>query len=315
MWWKNIGLGYCEEMPSETSFVSGAAAPAAEESAGESTDSSVNWSDIANELVQDEDGSAGPTVEGDAVVVEPAEEVPPTVTPSVPSPAPVSAPAAPAPVASPAAPVAPAVAPAPAPVVPPTVTQPEAPKVEPSTQPDYATWRGEKMQDLAKNLYAVSDEDAAKLLTEPEVVLPQLAARMHMEVLENAMRAMQAMVPQVLRSVQSYEKVEQDARSLFHQANPDLADPQLEPAIFEMGKIYRKLNPAVTPDVASIAIGNLVRASLGIAAPQPGAGAPPVLQTQVAPVIPFTPTRGAAGGGLAPAKSVWEQLAEDMDDE
>jgi len=310
MWWKNIGLGYCEEMPSETSFVGGAAAPAAEESAGESTDSSVNWSDIANELVQDEDGSAGPTVEGDAEVVESAGEVPPLAAPAVP--ASVTAPVSAADVL-PDAPVAP-VAQQAASVVPPTVTQPEAPKVEPSTQPDYATWRGEKMQDLAKNLYAVSDEDAAKLLTEPEVVLPQLAARMHMEVLENAMRAMQAMVPQVLRSVQSYEKVEQDARSVFHQANPDLADPQLEPAIFEMGKIYRKLNPTATPDVASIAIGNLVRASLGIAAPQPGAGAPPVLQTQVAPVIPFTPTRGAAGGGLAPAKSVWEQLAEDMDD-
>ena len=311
MWWKNIGLGYCEELPSETSFVSGAEAPVAEEPAGESTDSSVNWSDMANELDQDDDGIASPTVEGDAEVVEPAGEVTPLAAPA--SPTPVTAPA-PATVAPPVTPVAP-VAQQAAPVVPPAVTQPEAPKVEPSTQPDYATWRGEKMQDLAKNLYAVSDEDAAKLLTEPEVVLPQLAARMHMEVLENAMRAMQAMMPEVMRSVQTYERTETDARSLFHQKNPDLVDPQLEPAIFEMGKIYRKLNPAATPDVASIAIGNLVRASLGIAAPQPGAGAPPVLQTQVAPIIPFTPTRGAAGGGLAPAKGVWEQLAEDMDDD
>ena len=310
MWWKNLlGFGYCEELGDETSFIGGAPAPVAAEPADESTDSSVNWSDLADELDQDDDGETGPTVEGDGEVVEPAEEVPPLAAPA--APAPVTAPT-PAPVTPPVAPVAP-VAQQPAPVVSP-VTQPEAPKVEPSTQPDYATWRGEKMQDLAKNLYAVSDEDAAKLLTEPEVVLPQLAARMHMEVLENAMRAMQAMVPQVLRSVQSYEKVEQDARSVFHQANPDLADPQLEPAIFEMGKIYRRLNPAATPDVASIAIGNLVRASLGIAAPQPGAGAPPVLQSKPTPIIPFTPTRGSAGS-VPPAKGVWEQLAEEMDDD
>lgn len=309
MWWKNIGLGYCEEMPSETSFVGGAAAPAAEESAGESTDSSVNWSDLANELEQDDNEETSSTVEGDGEVVEPIGEIPPLAAPTIP--APVTAPT-PAPVVPPATPAAP-VAQQPAPVVPP-VTQPEAPKVEPSTQPDYATWRDGKMQALAKNLYAVSDEDAAKLLTEPEVVLPQLAARLHMEVLENAMRAMQAMMPEVMRSVQTYEKTETEARSLFHQANPDLADPQLEPAIFEMGKIYRKLNSNATPDVASIAIGNLVRASLGIAAPQPGAGAPPVLQTKPVSFIPFTPTRGSAGG-VPPAKGVWEQLAEDMDDD
>ena len=307
MWWKNLGLGYYEELGDETSFVGGAAAPVAEEPAGDSTESSVNWSEMANELEQDDDGGVEPTVEGDAVVVEPAGETPPLAAPAAPSP--VVAPVAPV---SPVPPVA-AAAPAPAPVVPPVPAQPEAPKAEPSAQPDYATWRGEQVQNLAKSLYAVSDEDAAKLLTEPEVVLPQMAARLHMEVLENAMRAMQAMVPQVLRSVQTYDKVETDARSMFHQANPDLADPQLEPAIFEMGKIYRKLNPTATPEVATVAIGNLVRASLGIAAPQPGAGAPPVLQPQVAPVIPFTPTRGSAGGDLAPAKGMWEQLAEEMD--
>jgi hypothetical protein len=310
MWWKNIGVGYCEEAESDTSYVGGAEAPVAE-TADDSTESSVNWDDLANELDQDNaDEESGSTVEGDVVVVEPTEGNPPAAAPTTPTPSVVPAPA---PVTSSALPVAPvAQQPAPAPLPTP---QPAVPKAESSAQLDYATWRGEKMQELAKGLYAVSDEDAAKLLTEPEVVFPQLAAKLHMEVLENAMRAMQVMVPDVLRSVQTYERTEQDARSVFHQANPDLADPRLEPAIFEMGTIYRKLNPSATPDVASVAIGNLVRASLGIAAPTPGAGTPPVLQSKPTPIIPFTPTRGGAGGGLPASQNVWEKLAGEFGDD
>lgn len=309
MWW--LRKKKFAPQGDETSFVDTSGGVPASESATpaeEPTGSDVNWSQLDKDFSQ-EDLDPGTTVEGDLEVVpgagdvvEPTPVVTPPATPAV----------APTPAATPTPPAAtpPVQAPAvetPAPVAP----TPSAPQVEPSPLPDYAAWRSQRETDLAAQTYSITDEDASKLLTEPETVLPRMAARMHMEVMESTVRVMQIMLPRLMQSVQQTEQREISAKSFFQTANPDLADPRLEPAIMEMGQVYRRLNPAASPEQAAQAIGNLVRASLGIAMPAQAAPAP--ASAPAVPVVPFVPARGGPGGAVAGGqKDSWGQLADEF---
>lgn len=260
--------------------------------ASDSTDDDVNWTDIAEDF-ETEDSE----VEGDEVVVEEAP-----------------APASPTPTAEPAQPTTPT-----APTPPQAVPAPTAPVETQAPTPanvspeDYGNWRNSRLSQL-EQVYALDQEAADAMLTEPELVLPKLAAKVHMEVMENSMRAMQAMVPVMMQQVQYHTEREGKAKNLFTSVNPDLADPRYEPAIMELGAVYRNVNRTAPPEVAAQAIGNLVRAALGIAAPGVVAPQP---QQQVQPVVaPFSPARGA-GGGNAPVRpsNPFEALAAEMEKE
>lgn len=262
-----------------------------DDSASDSTDDDVNWTDIAEDFATEDS-----EVEGDEVVVEA-----PVVT-EAPAAAPAPAPTTPA--------VPPLPQAAPAPTAPVETPAPTPANVSPE---DYGNWRNSRLSQL-EQVYALDQEAADAMLTEPELVLPKLAAKVHMEVMENSMRAMQAMVPVMMQQVQYHTEREGKAKNLFTSVNPDLADPRYEPAIMELGAVYRNVNRTAPPEVAAQAIGNLVRAALGIAAPGVVAPQP---QQQVQPVVaPFSPARGA-GGGNAPARpsNPFEALAAEMENE
>lgn len=275
----------------ETSYV---AETQTTETADSSTDEDVNWGGIADELIADDSA-----VEGDEVVVETKVETPVVETPTEtakPAETQADTPQEPSP-----APSAPAVAP---------------PAVPTATTEEYSSWRANRLTQL-EQMYAVDEESATALLTEPELVLPKLAAKVHMEVMENSMRAMQAMVPVMMQQIQQHADLNNQAKGLFHGTNPDLVDPSYEPMIMEMGQAFRRVNPNASPEQASKAIGNLVRAALGIAAPQAApSGTPASVQQRQPPVVPFSPARGA-GGGSVPVRSgnLFEALAEEMEKE
>lgn len=262
-----------------------------DDSASDSTDDDVNWTDIAEDFETEDSEVEGDEVVVEAPVVTEAPAAPPAPTPTTPAvpPPPQAAPAPTAPVETPA---------------------PTPANVSPE---DYGNWRNSRLSQL-EQVYALDQEAADAMLTEPELVLPKLAAKVHMEVMENSMRAMQAMVPVMMQQVQYHTEREGKAKNLFTSVNPDLADPRYEPAIMELGAVYRNVNRAAPPEVAAQAIGNLVRAALGIAAP--GVAAPQPQQVAQPVVAPFSPARGA-GGGNAPVRpsNPFEALAAEMENE
>lgn len=298
---------FLDDTPGE----SGAPAPATEapaeggEAAGDDDipDSSVNWSDYDKELdVID--------FEGDEEVVE-GEEPPPEPVPERPAEKPAEPPPPAKPVEQP-----PVVQPAPV-TQPPEVPPPQAPTPSEDagsmTPEAYQGWRTGRLGELEKH-YSFDEESASALLTEPENVLPKLAAQVHMEVLENAMRAMQAMVPVLIQQVRQHDEVQTAAKGLFARVNPDLADPKYDDAIIQLGMTYRRMNQTAGPEEASRAIGNLVRAAMGMSAPasapatQGQGGVPP---PQAA--APFVPARGGGGGQRAPASTnPFEALANEF---
>lgn len=277
----------------DTTFLPPSTEPAdPADSGSDPADDSVQWGALADEIDAEDEGLDAESEP--EVVAEPVSPEGPTATPT-PTPTTPTAPADPVPAVTPV----PAAAPA-------QPTPPEAPPPE-----VYAAWRDKRISELS-GLYALSESDAQALLTEPEVVLPKLVAKAHMEVLEASMRAMQAMMPVMMQQVTQHTERNTQAKGLFTQINPDLADPVYEPAILELGSYYRSKNQQASPEEASRAIGALVRAAFGLTRQEQAAVTP---SPAVPAVTPFVPARG--GGGMArPAPSnVFEQLSQEFDSE
>jgi len=254
--------------------------------AEEGATSDVNWADMAD----DSDDESGLTVEGEFEVSETGEESVESTEapePSEPAQEPTTEPLV--------APVEPA-----APVQTPT-PQPAAPEPQPAQAPqpalDYNSWKTQHMSGLEKH-YALDEDTARALLSEPETVLPRLAAQVHFEVTENVLKAVHEMVPGLIRSVTQSAEVETKAQNAFYEMNPDLKNVD-QAKILQIGAMFRQVNPNADADTTIVTIGNMVRTALGLpAAGIPGQGAAPPASPQ--PVVqPFAPARGG-GGGTAP---------------
>lgn len=278
--------------------------------ADEGASSEVNWTDMATDFA-DEDQEDFATVEGDAEVIEEgspaipptASEVPSTETPAAQAETPPPTPATP-----------PAIPPATPPTgeAPPSSATQEAPSNTDTIS--YQDWRTEQVSKL-EQVYALSEDSAQAMLTEPETVLPKMAAQMHMHVVESVFNAVMQALPQVVQATQTQQTVESKAEELFFGANPDLRDPKFREPIQKLGMMYRSMNKTASPEEAVKAIGNLVRAAMGMRTP---GATPPTAQTPAAVVqsapAPFAPVRGG-GSAVTPSKAtdnVFAALAEEM---
>ena len=270
-------------------------ASAAETAPEDILESGVDWAKEAGEM-GDLEGLE--TVEGDVEVLEEpvAEEAPKEAAPAAPT----------APVTPVAAPIAQPVAVTPEPQPQPQVPQtPVAPAAAPAF--DLAKWEKEQLGDLEK-LYAITPEDAEKLNTEPELILPKMAANMHMAVTKSLLTAVQDIIPVMLAQHTQQASVEQEARNSFYSVNPDLNDPKYEAAIFQVGKIFRAANPAAPREVAVKTIGDMVRQALQLTPAQ----AAPIASPQPAPAAkPFTPAKGGGQRALPKASTIWEDMISD----
>ena len=257
----------------------------------ETVDSGTDW-----EALTDDGG------ESDAQ----GEEPPEAPVPAAPEPAPVAVP--------PVQPVTP-VAEQPAT---PSVVPPAAP-VAPPPPVDHAAEQ-QRIQEELEKAYAFTEEEALAFQTEPELILPKLAANLHMRIAQDVLAGVQSVLPSLLQHVTTTSTAETAARELFYRTNQDLNNPAYEDAIIQCGKLFRSVNRDASPEQAAVLIGNMARQALGLAqlaAVNPSDAAAPVAASQPQPVpkiTPFTPARGGSGqvGGVKP-RSPWEELVADDD--
>lgn len=272
------------------------------DSSGEVVDS-VDWAGVSSE----EDDFVEPQVEAKVEVsAEPAAQ------PATPEPATPATPVAPVVTPETIAPVVPPVVP---PVSPTVVTEaPVAPVV------DQAAEDVRILGDLEK-AYSMTEEDALAFQTEPELVLPKLAAKLHMDIAKDVMNGLKSVMPEMIQQLSLRTAAEEKAKDTFYQANPDLNDPKLIPYIMQCGQLFRSVNKDAPADQAVILIGNMVRQALGMPALNQNSEVQPVqtpatsVPQTVAKPQPFSPSRGG-GGAAAPAAqplSTWEQMATDDD--
>lgn len=180
---------------------------------------------------------------------------------------------------------------------------------------DFAEWEQAQITRLSQE-YAFSEEEASRLQTEPELVLPQMAAKLHMQVMKNAVEAFEKMLPRMVQPVLQSQKTEAAAMEFFYGMNPDLKGHHKEVMI--AGKMFRQMNPKATKEEAAEKIGAIVRSTLGLK-PVEGGGAP--AQAPAPSPAPASKTHkpaGAGGGsGTKPtpaSKKDGENLWEDLID-
>lgn len=159
--------------------------------------------------------------------------------------------------------------------------------------------------------YTLPEDMATKLQTEPEQVLPYLAARVHQNIVNRLTEMLQSQLPVMVRNVQAIDKSNEASKKAFYDAWPQLNAKDHERAVLEAGKMFRQLNPTADSETAIKTIGKLVCESLGIAMAPAAPGAPPAPP----PAPAFRPAGGGVGGqgGGAPAQdNDFAALAEEM---
>lgn len=169
----------------------------------------------------------------------------------------------------------------------------------------FKEWQQSETQRLVKE-YTFDEDTAARLQTEPELVLPELAAKMQMNMTQSIVEIVQRMMPSMVQPELQRTDSEAKAKTFFTEHNPDIDLSKHQEAVIEAGKAFRKLNPKAAPEVAAKAIGQIVRTSLGLAEPAP------TPRTKAGPHRP--PAAGARGPSIpkpAEGGNKWADLVGD----
>jgi hypothetical protein len=262
----------------------------------EPVNTDMDWGALAGEQGSGHD-------DGDdflAAVDEPS--VPAEPTPAQPAPAEPATPPA-APVAEPAVPAQPPTEPA-QPPQPAEPVQPTQPADGQLTAEQLEAARTDYFNSLVQE-FQILPEDAARLQTEPENVLPVLAARVQMSVLDAVFSTLPQRVHAMIGLHMKAVERENSAQDAMFSAYPELKNHR--DAVLRVGQMYRAANPKATREQAIKAIGDFVMQSLGLTRAAPAAPA-----QQPAPTQPFVP---ATGGGPAsfgtPPAGEWDFLDDE----
>lgn len=265
--------------------------PASTEASSESPEDNALWGDIASQLDEGEneldelEGAAPPET-------PPAEEPPAEAPPEPPVVPPVQQESPPETAATPEA----------APEAPPATPPVEEPAPEPAiSEEKFNELRTKTMENVAKR-FELSDEDADLFLTEPQKAIPQMGARLFMEVYESVMRGVHMAMPGMMQNIGQVMTEAEKAETEFYSSWPGLNKDEYRADVVRLGAAYRQANP--TADVNTFIRDVGAQAMVALKLPIPGAeqvempaAVTPAPAAQVEPFIPASPS---GGGQSAP---------------
>ena len=185
------------------------------------------------------------------------------------------------------------------------------------------------VEQLMATEYVLSDEDKNALISEPDTVLPRLAARMHVRMqIQTAQQIAQILPGMIQQQIQAATKV-QSLETGFFQQYPELNKPEFRNTVAESLAMIRQVNPnadraEVMRDGAALAAvrlkTKLVQAQQPAqqpALPQTMPLAAPVQPVAPQPQVPFTPAQsGGASEPVVPTdpnQNIFAILANDPD--
>lgn len=213
-------------------------------------------------------------------------------------------------------------------VEPETPAQPQPQQAQPQPQAgqppiDMEKARGEALKHLESTLYNLDDETRKKLVTEPDQVIPQLAAQLHLNVMEQVFKTVQPLVQNLLGAQLQQRDAAQKAERAFFQRYPALEKyPQ---DVMKALTTIKQMNPNATPD--QIISEGAALAAFNIQQRLRRQGQQPNQQQQQGRPAPQQPQRrapyspaGATGraapqqmGGGDPQAEFWAAFAMDND--
>ena len=262
--------------------------------------------DAVTDLLQDDDYDEGEPQPEPAPEPEPeppppvdkGEEEPPPETPPEVVPEPV-----PEPEPAPAAEEKPGEEKPPEPVVP-TITPEEA-------AAQRAKQRDELVNQLTNDAYAMTEDEARDFNEDPAKALPQLAAKLHAEVLEQTVQGIMSFIPGVVQSVIANTSTQSKNESAFFDAWPQLKGH--EGAVGQIAQVYRQMNPDKPMAEMIKEVG--AHAMISLKLPLEGRADAPAAEIPPAPPPPAPPGGGPAPTPTRKSDNPFDTLVDEFEEE
>jgi len=279
---------------------------------------SDQWGDIVEDELPGEGNDETPTAgleEGAETAEAEAEDVTPDAEPQVPAEAEET---------EPAAEVTPEVeaeveTPQPEPTPEEETPQPETeeeleqPAPEVSAEERQALYKAAH-EELVKK-YQLSEEDTELYTTEPERILPQIAADIHLQIYNDVVNSIMQYIPGVIQQQMTVRKTGEERDNAFFTRWPELKTHKAD--IGRFATIWRQMNPKATVETAVEEIGKHMSIALGLPV-----GGEKVIDTNLPPVksAPHIPAGQSNVTDTPPAKpkgptNEWAEFAEDLDED
>lgn len=289
------------------------AAPTTSETPATPAESSTVAADVDNfdfdgldsELADIEDSLESPVMsEPTAPASETAAAVAPSAPPAPPAPPASETPPATAPGTQPAAEPAASAPQAPAEPSEPSGQQPQAPAASaPETVEELVSAMQMNETSLVDQLapqFALSQEVADALETDPIATLPKILAQTHVRAVGTALRYVQTLVPQMLaRETQRQAQASQNEQAFFARFGV-LNDPKYHADIRQTAQVIQAAMPNASFDEKISRIGQMVLALHGL----PGGTAPAAATPSAPPAPPAAPVPFHPAAGSGPVSSM-----------
>lgn len=178
-------------------------------------------------------------------------------------------------------------------------------KPEPEPEPekkdepeDLEAKRQEFLAEVEKS-FAISEDDANMLITEPEKVLPRLAANIYDRAMSDVAKmfdTFSAQLPNMMGQVTAQTQAASDAEAQFLTANPGIEAieaTELKGLVEQFAPIITKQFPNASNEEKLKALGRTIAATKGI---NLTAAVPPVAKPKETPVKPHTPAAPVRSG-------------------
>lgn len=176
---------------------------------------------------------------------------------------------------------------------------------------DAAALQRQAMDYLMANDYRLNDEDRTQLISEPDVVLPKLAARMHVGIATQLAQQVAAALPVMIQQHMETHDRARRAEMEFFGRFPKLNRPEWKPVIAESLQMVKQMNPQATRE--EIISKGAALAAFQIQSRYGNRNVPQVPQPPRSSQSPYVPA--APGGGAPPptnpahGANVWDDLA------
>jgi hypothetical protein len=197
------------------------------------------------------------------------------------------------------------------------VTESEQPLVTPAEEPEptksYDALRAEALVTLEKD-FAISEDDAQTLVTEPEKVLPRLAASIYMAAYENATKSIMAAMPKLISQTITHQSAAATATNDFYGKwdKLDRNNSKHADTVNRIGLVYRQVNPNASQEQFTAEVGAQALLALGIPFTEI-IDAPPIETPRA--FVPAAPAGAAPTPPPPKSLSAFESLAEEFIDE
>lgn len=182
------------------------------------------------------------------------------------------------------------------------VEQEQEKKPEPvETKPSEEELEQQRQQFLAEieKSFAISDEDANLIVTEPEKVLPRLAAQVYDRAMRDAAKMIETafgQVPTMMQQMTAQQQQATEAEQQFLAANPGIEvieRGELETLINQFAPLVMQQNAKASPQEKLKALGRTIAAVKGVSL---GGVTPQVPPKKEEPVKPYTPAAPVSSG-------------------